>query len=105
MAEAKKDIKDYEFTAWLEATIQSLYELGDQVESIVVAATLREGSRYNSYYKCDVTNKALVAHDVYTDALFDTIIANIDRIQKALEDYENEGNEEGEAAGDEDPRL
>ena len=49
------------------------------------------------YFDCTFADKAVIASNVQADALFDTVLANADRIvQQAEEMNEEETEEEGE---------
>jgi hypothetical protein len=85
-------IPDKPFNAWLEAVIHDVYDLNPQ--TIAFASKLEDGSVYTAYYMANATDKTVLAHNIYTDAILDVITANADVIKAAIDELEEEGEED-----------
>ncbi len=64
------------YSGWLT---DSLHTLGEhKVSSIALAATLEDGQVFTGYYACYASDKAMLAHHIYTDSIMDVVKANAD---------------------------
>ena len=83
------DVINSEYAEWLEGFIESLLE--HKPEKIGVCAILPDGNYLTGFYgKCYPTDKAVMAYQIHTDAVYDTIKANAKEIVSAADEQEDE---------------
>lgn len=82
-----ENLENEKCARWLEECVRTLFE--EKAEKITVCAILPDGDVFAGYFGCDVRDKAVIANAVQTDAMMDTVLANIDQIRDALGDDEN----------------
>lgn len=68
------DIAKIEYASWLEDTLREMIDL--KPISICLAAIFDDGNVETCYYNATVQDKAIIAHNVYTDAILETIANN-----------------------------
>ena len=68
------DIAKIEYASWLEETLREL--IGLKPISICLAAIFDDGNVGTCYYNATVQDKAIIAHNVYTDSILETIANN-----------------------------
>lgn len=78
-----------ELAEWLEDGLMAV--LDGKSRAICIAAISEDGEQVlTGYYHCNAQDKAILAHNIYTDALKDTLYNNLDRLKEALEGLEEE---------------
>lgn len=79
-----------ELAEWLEKGLMTVLE--GKSRAICIAAISDDGERVlTGYYHCNAQDKAILAHNIYTDALKDTLYNNLDSLKEALEEADNDG--------------
>ena len=80
------DFREIPYAEWLEEGLKLL--LQEQPEKLGLVATMSDGTTMTGYYNADATDKAVFAHNIYTDAILDTVLCNIADIKEALNELE-----------------
>lgn len=81
-----------ELAHWLEDGLKTIIEGG--FKCIAIQAIRPDDEIVTGYYRCGVQDKVLMAHTIQTDALKDTLYANLDHLKSALDDIEQEDHNE-----------
>lgn len=87
------NVQNLPYAKWLEECISKIVPL--EPRALTFGAILPDGEVFTGYYKCNSTDKAILAHNIYADAFLEIITANIGMIKEALEDYD-ESEEDSE---------
>ena len=82
------DISKIPYAAWLEESLRVLIESGS--ERICIAGMTEDGKVYTGYYNCNVSDKALFAHYIQTDAFMEEIRTNADMLREWIEEFDEE---------------
>lgn len=69
---------------WMETVVKTLYDL--DLDSMMIAAKVKDGSVLTAYYNADASDKALMVHNVQADIVLDLIQSNAGAIKEMLED-------------------
>lgn len=89
-------ISDQPYADWLAESLGYLESRNIQ-KLALVGINEQYHEVVTGYFDCTFADKAVIASNVQADALFDTVLANADRIvQQAEEMNEEEIEEEGE---------
>lgn len=73
-----------EYLTWLEETAQEM--LKHEPVSAGVVFVLPDGNVMTAYYMADQTDKALMAHNIYADAVLDIVLNNAQLLREAMEE-------------------
>lgn len=80
--------ENQEFASWLEASLKELFQQDAtrKIDSACVIARCADGYVLTGYYRADVQDKAIFAHNIHADAMLDVVLNNINRVREALEE-------------------
>lgn len=87
------DFEDKELCAWLENGLRTILE--SKAEHTCICSILPSGDVFTGYYNCCSTDKAMIAHNINSDAMLDVVLANIEQVKDALDDLEEESEGSG----------
>ena len=83
------DITKTDYAPFFEDCIKSVMEY--KPEAMCFAAITKDGFVLTGYHNCGQQDKAIMAHNIYTDAMMDVIKTNAKDILEAAEGEENDG--------------
>jgi len=86
---------------FLEDFVRELVENDPNPKSIGVCVRLADGRVLTGYYNANITDKALFAHHIQSDALFDQLEANADWLAECVEEAEGFDEDEEEETEEE----
>lgn len=86
------EFENQELAEWLEDGVREMFNRDPN--AIAIVASLNDGTTLTGYYKADATQKALFAHQIYTDAVLDVVMNNAGLIKRALDELEDGGGED-----------
>jgi hypothetical protein len=80
--------ENQELANWLEACLKEIFQQEEsrKIDSACVVARCADGYVVTGYYRADVQDKAIFAHNIHADAMLDVVLNNIDRVREALEE-------------------
>lgn len=81
------DIDD-KLATWLESSISQI--VAHKPRSLALVAIDDSGEVLTGYYNADVQDLAIMAHNIYSDAMLDVIRNNAALIKEMLEDAEDD---------------
>ena len=96
------DLDSMPCAGFLEDLVREIAENDPDPKSIGVCVCLTNGKVLTGYYHANITDKALFAHHIQSDAFFDEIEANAGRLADLIDDVADgesdidEEEEEGE---------
>lgn len=85
-----------ELSAWLEEAVRLFFEQDreNKVKSGVLCVKQEDGNVMTGYYKCNATDMAIFAHNIYADAMIDIVCANADKVRNALQELDDDEGKE-----------
>lgn len=89
-----ESFEDKPLASWLERFVKFIFE--EKPESIAVAARLPNGTTMTGYYKAEVDDKAMMAHNIYSDAILEMTVNNARIIKDSIEELDEDDDEEEE---------
>lgn len=82
-------ISDKPYAKWLAESLAYIDNM--PVGAIaIVAINQKNNDVTTGYYNCSMQDKAIIATNIQSDALYDSILANADQIVKRAEEMEEE---------------
>lgn len=87
-----------ELSTWLEEAVRLFFDQDkeSEVKSGVLCVKQENGNVVTGFFKCDATDKAVFAHNIYADAMLDIVCNNADIVKQAIEevDEDDQGSED-----------
>lgn len=93
-----EDITKSPYAEWLEGLIKSVMEHGPVSIGVVMLLPDNTGT-LTAYYNSDCQDKAVMAHNIYSDSIYDMIKVNAKDFKRFAEEQDDE-DEECDDGGD-----
>lgn len=77
------DLNKIPYARWLEDGLRMIAESG--ADKLCLVAMDKDGTTYTGYWNLCAADKAVVAYHIQTDAMWDTLEANRDRLQAIMD--------------------
>ena len=82
-------ISDKPYASWLAESLANIDDINADAIAIT-AIDVKKHEVITGYYNCSMQDKAIIATNIQSDALYDSILANADQIIKRAEEIEEE---------------
>lgn len=86
-----KDLTQMSFASWLEEILGAMAK--EEPSAIAICMRCKDGNVMTGYYDCTPEEKANMAFEIQTDAMWDVILASADQIVRRAEEMEQDEEE------------